>query len=194
MGGVRVVSVVSGWCHFGGALCPTIDCQTDGMLLTASSAALKAKLTEKSRWRPTKMVRRKMPDGHEQLANLPTLRVGAAPGDPDAVAEYSAAVDKVSAVFGAQRRATTTAAEHRMYTRMFEGWLVASNFGSYFEVLYGDDGVVNDVADIKVIARRDASGKIKVRAPPYVGTCCCARAACPCDRAACPCDRACERG
>ena len=28
-----------------------------------------------------------MPDGHEQLAELPKLRAGAPPGDPDAVAE-----------------------------------------------------------------------------------------------------------
>ena len=63
------------------------------MLLAASSAALKAKLSEKARWRPSKMVRRKMPDGHEQLAELPKLRAGAPPGDPDAVAEYAAAID-----------------------------------------------------------------------------------------------------
>ena len=56
----------------------------DGMLLAASSAALKAKLSEKARWPPPKMVRRKMPDGHEQLAELPNLRAGAPPGDPDA--------------------------------------------------------------------------------------------------------------
>ena len=135
----------------------------DGMLLAASSAALKAKLSEKARWRPSKMVSRKMPDGHEQLAELPKLRAGAPPGDPDAVAEYAAAIDKVSSVFGAQKRACTTAAEHRMYTRMFEAWLVASNFGSYFKVEHGVDGVVTDVADIKVTARRDACGKIKIR-------------------------------
>ena len=130
------------------------------MVLAASSAAsLKAKLTEKQRWWPSKMVRRKMPDGHEHLAALPTLREGALADDHEAVAEFTAAIDKVAAVFGAQRRSTTTAAKHRMYTRMFEGWLVAEGFGSCFEVNHDDDGVVSDMADIKVVARRDASGK-----------------------------------
>ena len=133
------------------------------MLLATSAAALKAKLTEKTRWRPTKMVRRKFPDGSEALASMPR-RAAAPVGDEEATSEYCrSAINKVSAVFGAQRRANTTADEHRMYTRMFEGWLVAEGFGSYFVVEHDEDGV-RGVSGIKVSARRNASDNIKVRA------------------------------
>ena len=134
------------------------------MLLATSAAALKAKLTEKTRWRPMRMVRRKFPDGSEALASMPR-RAAAPVADEEATSEYCRAIDKVSAVFGAQRRANTTADKHRMYTRMFEGWLVAEGFGSYFVVEHDEDGL-RGVSGIKVSARRNASDKIKVRGEP----------------------------
>ena len=134
------------------------------MLLATSAAALKAKLTEKTRWRPMRMVRRKFPDGSEALASMPRRAAAPVAGE-EATSEYCRAIDKVSAVFGAQRRANTTADEHRMYTRMFEGWLVAEGFGSYFVVEHDEDGL-RGVSGMKVSARRNASDKIKVRGEP----------------------------
>ena len=37
---------------------------------------------------------------------------------------YCAAIDKVTSVFGKQKRSQTTADEHKSYVRMFDGWLV----------------------------------------------------------------------
>ena len=59
-----------------------------------------------------------------------------AQGGGDAAAadkEYCNAINKISSVFGKQKRSNSTAAEHRMYMRMIDGWLVRKCFGSYVE-------------------------------------------------------------
>ena len=53
-----------------------------------------------------------MPDGTELLASVPE-RSGP---DADTERNFCAAIDKVSNVFGRQKRATTTADEHRGFT------------------------------------------------------------------------------
>ena len=71
------------------------------------------------------MVRKKLPDGAGLLEELPRrARLGAEEGDEAADAAYCAAIDKVSDVFGKQKRSQTTADEHKMYTRMIDSWLV----------------------------------------------------------------------
>ena len=90
---------------------------------------MKAKLQLKGKYRPHAMVKKKMPDGSGALGNLPSRG-----SEADSDLEYCAAIDKISATFGRQRRSETTAAEHKMYVRLFECWLVRSGFGSYVEV------------------------------------------------------------
>ena len=95
------------------------------MVLIAEAQQVKAKLQLKGRWRPDKMVRKKMPDGTGLLANVPQRRTSSRAVDDsvqDATLdqEYCDAIDKVSAVFGRQKRYNSTADEHRMYIRMLE--------------------------------------------------------------------------
>ena len=103
------------------------------MVLIAEAQQLKAKLMLKGKFRPEKMVRNKMPDGSGMLAKLPERRkdngVDAAAADK----EYCDAIDKVAAVFGQQKRANSTADEHKRYIRVLDGWLVRKGFGSYVE-------------------------------------------------------------
>ena len=47
-----------------------------GMVLVAEAQQLKAKLMLKGKWRPEKMVRKKMPDGAGLLAKVPQRRRG----------------------------------------------------------------------------------------------------------------------
>lgn len=89
------------------------------MAMVAAAVQLKAKLTEKGRLRPHKMLRKKLPDGAALLDKLPQRAAGALSDDAEADAEYCKAIDKVSAVFGKQKRAQTTADEHKMYARIF---------------------------------------------------------------------------
>ena len=146
------------------------------MLMTAGSAGLKAKLQAKAVWRPTKMVMKKMPDGTGDLAELPRRREDAESGDVAAEEEYCSAVAKVASVFGRQRRAVSTAAEHVMYMRMFDGWLVENKHGSFVEVVSasGGRGKSNGLAGPKLVPRRRSDGSIKVRADrtePYATVC-----------------------
>ena len=131
------------------------------MVLIAESQRLKAKLMLKGKYRPDKMVTRKMPDGAGLLAHVPVRRQGI----DNAVAdkEYCSAIDKVSEVFGRQKRANSTAAEHKMYMRMIDGWLVRKGFGSYVEAELDDHGEL-----VAVHARRTASGEIKVMQPQMI--------------------------
>ena len=46
------------------------------MVLMAQAQQLKAKLMLKGKWRPDKMVRKKMPDGAGMIANVPQRRMG----------------------------------------------------------------------------------------------------------------------
>ena len=108
------------------------------MLLAAATANLKGKLSEKMRWRPTQMVMKKMPDGTAELSELPRRKADAVEGDEVADAEYCQAVARVANAFGRQRRSVTTAAEHVMYMRMFDGWLVeflgcSSRYGAHLK-------------------------------------------------------------
>lgn len=129
------------------------------MALVASAAAQKAKLVAKSRFRPHEMIRKKLPDGTGLLKELPTRAKSTSEDDDAADKEYCAAIDKVSAVFGKQLRAQTTADEHMMYTRIFDAWLMREGFGSYFEV------DLEHGRCIAVRARRRPSGEKKVIKP-----------------------------
>ena len=86
--------------------------------------ALKAKLADKGRLRPHEMIRKKMPDGTGSLQDLPMRAHGAAAEDEAADGEYCKAIDRVTAVFGKQNRAQTTADEHKripMYVKLKRG-------------------------------------------------------------------------
>lgn len=121
--------------------------------------ALKAKLADKGRLRPHEMIRKKMPDGTGSLQDLPMRAHGAAAEDEAADGEYCKAIDRVTAVFGKQNRAQTTADEHKMYARMLDSWLVREGFGSYFEA------DLEHGRCIAVRARRGQSGEKKVIKP-----------------------------
>ena len=132
------------------------------MVLIAEAQQVKAKLQLKGRWRPDKMVRKKMPDGTGLLANVPQRRTSSRAVDDsvqDATLdqEYCDAIDKVSAVFGRQKRSNSTADEHRMYIRMLDGWLVRKGFGSYVEAIFDKHGLL-----VEVRPRRTATGEVKV--------------------------------
>ena len=47
--------------------------------------------------------------------------------------EYCTAVQKLSRVFGKQRRSNSTADEHKMYMRIIDEWMVRQGFGSFVE-------------------------------------------------------------
>ena len=64
------------------------------------AAELKAKLMLKGKFRPEKMVRKKMPDGSGMLAKLPERRKDNGLDAAAADKEYCDAIDKVAAVFG----------------------------------------------------------------------------------------------
>ena len=131
-----------------------------GMVLVAEAQQLKAKLMLKGKWRPEKMVRKKMPDGAGLLAKVPQRRRGKGADDAAADKDYCDAIDKVSSVFGAQKRSNSTAAEHKMYVRMIDGWLVRKGFGSYVESEVDKYGQL-----VAVHPRRTASGEMKVVKP-----------------------------
>ena len=130
------------------------------MALVAANVQLKARLLTKGKLRPHDMVRNKLPDGAGLLEELPRrARSGADEGDEAADAAYCAAIDKVSRVFGKQRRAQSTADEHKMYMRLLDGWFVREGFGSYVEA------VIVDGRCIEVRARRRDDGTMKVLKP-----------------------------
>ena len=100
------------------------------LALAAGTQKLKAKLTEKSKTRPSRMVRKKMPDGIGELERLPNRRELGRVMTPEAAdAEYINAMDKVSAAFGAQLRSQTTGDEHKAYMRILERYLVRIPIG-----------------------------------------------------------------
>ena len=110
------------------------------MAFVAANVQLKAKLLTKGKLRPHDMVRKKLPDGAGLLEDLPRrARSGADEGDEAADAAYCAAIDKVSRVFGKQKRAQSTADEHKMYMRLLDGWFVREGFGSYVEAVIVDE-------------------------------------------------------
>ena len=88
---------------------------TAAMVLIAEAQQVRAKLELKGRWRPEKMVRKKMPDGAGMLAKVPQ-RSESSRGADEAAAltvdkKYCDAIDQVSAVFGRQKRSNSTAPE-----------------------------------------------------------------------------------
>ena len=131
------------------------------MVLVAAAQQLKAKLMLKGKYRPEKMVRKKMPDGAGMLANVPER--SKVLDDATADAEYCKSIDKVSAIFGRQKRANSTAAEHRSYMRLLDGWLVRKGFGSYVESEVDQFGQL-----VAVHPRRTASGEMKVVKPQMI--------------------------
>ena len=88
------------------------------MSLDATRVALKAKLADnradKGRLRPHEMIRKKMPDGTGSLQDLPARAKGTTADDEAADGAYCKAIDRVTAAFGKQSRAQTTADEHRI--------------------------------------------------------------------------------
>ena len=109
----------------------------------------------KGKFRPEKMVRKKMPDGSGMLAKLPERRKDDGLDAAAADKEYCDAIDKVAAVFGQQKRANSTADEHKRYIRTIDGWLVRKGFGSFVEAEVDKHGQL-----VAVHARRTASGEI----------------------------------
>ena len=129
------------------------------MVMTAQDAQQRKRIEQKGKHRPDKMVRGKLPEGSSKLGNLPTRDRGAA-NEAAADDKYCKAIDKISSVFGQHRRSETTAAEHRIYMRVLDGWLVREGFGSYVEVVVNKAGSI-----VAVRARRDAAGVKKVLRP-----------------------------
>ena len=129
------------------------------MVTTALDVQKRKRIEQKGKHRPDKMVRGKLPDGSSKLGKLPTRDRNAA-NEAAADDKYCKAIDKISSVFGRQRRSETTAAEHRMYMRVLDGWLVREGFGSYVEVVINKAGSI-----VAVRARRDADGVMKVLRP-----------------------------
>ena len=89
------------------------------------------------------------------LSDLPT-RADAPEGDEKAEQDYCAAMQRVSRVFGKQRRSNSTADEHKQYMRIFDGWLVRKGFGSFVEA------EMEHGRCVALHPRRKADGKIKV--------------------------------
>ena len=138
--------------------------RSSGMVRVAEAQQLKAKLMLKGKFRPEKMIRKKMPDGSGMIAKMPRRRRDQGGGDAAAAdKEYCNAINKISSVFGKQKRSNTTAAEHRMYMRMIDGWLVRKGFGSYVEADVNKHGEL-----VAVHPRRTATGEIKVVKPQMV--------------------------
>ena len=133
------------------------------MVVIAEAQQLKAKLMLKGKYRPEKMVRAKMPDGSGMLATVPQRRQGSDVDADEADKEYCAAIDKVSTVFGRQKRANSTAAEHKMYIRLIDGWLVRKSFGSYVTTVVDRHGQLVDVHP-----RKTAAGALKVMKPQMI--------------------------
>ena len=82
-----------------------------GMVLIAQVQQLKSKLMLKGKSRPEKMVAKKMPDGAGMLSNVPQRKKtkGGKGADEDAAdKEYCVAMDKVSSIFGRQKRSNST--------------------------------------------------------------------------------------
>ena len=124
-------------------------------LVSVGAAQLKAKLQTKARWRPHAAMRKKLPNGSELLSDLPT-RADAPEGDEKAEKEYCAAMQRVSRVFGKQRRSNSTADEHKQYMRIFDGWLVRKGFGSFVEA------EIEHGRCVALHPRRKADGTVKV--------------------------------
>ena len=137
------------------------------MLVAAGNAQLKAKLHDKSRWRPTAMIMKKMPDGTRDLAELPRRRVDAPIGDEAADEEFCQAVARVASTFGKQKRSSSTVAEHVMYMRLFDGWLLENKHGSVVEADESSRSISGKnwlPRKVTLVPRRRADGSIKVRA------------------------------
>ena len=116
----------------------TVGPRAATMVLIAQAQQLRAKLMLKGRHRPEKMVKKKLPDGAGLLAAVPSKNVSV--DDSRAEKDFCAAIDKISGVFGRQRRAESTAAEHKMYMRLFDGWLVRRGHGTFVNVDVDEHG------------------------------------------------------
>ena len=97
------------------------------LVVITEAAQLKAKLMLKGKSRPERMVRRKYPDGSDMIADVPQRKKGV--DDVTADKEHCESIDKCASVFGRQKRSNSTAAEHKMYMRVIDGWLVRKGFG-----------------------------------------------------------------
>ena len=107
---------------------------------------------------------------------MPRRRVDAPIGDEAADEEFCQAVARVASTFGKQKRSSSTAAEHVMYMRLFDGWLVENKHGSVVEA---DESTSINVKSwlprkVTLVPRRHADGSI-------LGACQAMRATC--DRA-----------
>ena len=129
------------------------------MVAAALAAQQRKRLEQKGKHRPDKMVRGKFPDGSCMLGKLPA-RDRKATSDVKADDKYCDAIDKIASVYGRLRRSETTAAEHRMYMRVIDDWLVREGFGSYIDADVDKCGRL-----LAVRARRNADGTNKVIRP-----------------------------
>ena len=87
------------------------------MLLAGPASSLKAKLTEKTRYAPTARIRKLMPAGAGSIVSVPTLGefVREATEHADALAKYTAAIQKVSRVMGRVQHKEATLNEHDIW-------------------------------------------------------------------------------
>ena len=124
------------------------------VVLAAEAVRLKARLQQKGEHRPSSMIDPLLPDGSNELTDMPKRARGGAEAD----AQYIGAVAKVAGVFGRQRRNGSTAKEHTNYMRVIDEYLIRQGFGSYVVKDFDDRGKL-----VQVRAQRDEEGTIKVR-------------------------------
>ena len=131
------------------------------------------------------MVMKKIPDGTGDLAELPRRRVDAPIGDEAADEEFCQAVARVASTFGKQKRSSSTVAEHVMYMRLFDGWLLENKHGSVVEADESSRSISGKnwlPRKVTLVPRRRADGSIKVHAkrcePRVIERACSACSAC----------------
>ena len=144
-------------------------------MIIAQAQQLKAKvmLKGKHNHKPHKMVTRKLPDGAGMLSNVPQRKKSQSGDEAADDATYCKAINKVSSVFGKQKRSNSTAAEHNnMYMCMMDGWLVRKGFGSYVEAEIDKFGQLVDVHPQRkatgnsYVVHNSEQGRFGVRRPP----------------------------
>lgn len=103
------------------------------MLLASPAAALRAKLTEKTRYRPTAAIKPLLPVGVESLEAVPRLAHVPRMGQVSATAmnEYVEAIRKCARAFAKSHRKKGTLVERDNYVVWVDSWARLSGFGEY---------------------------------------------------------------
>ena len=138
------------------------------LLLAGAKATLRAKLSEKTRFRATASMRPLMPAGSNALTMLPQLEtdeehdLDQEPTDEE-VREYVEAVQKTAKVFARYHIKTGTLAEHDNYMVWVDAWARLAGFGKYIVM---DDTVREHT---RRAARRVERGRARTRVPMREG-------------------------